>query len=51
MDTNLPDSSNAGRAGTIMEEQGAIEVIDKEFEKVEAWSKSIYKERFWNVLS
>jgi hypothetical protein len=36
VDTNLPDSSNAGRAGTIMEEQGAIEVIDKEFEKVEA---------------
>jgi Protein of unknown function (DUF3341) len=36
VDTNLPDSSNAGRAGTIMEEQGAIEVIDKEFENVEA---------------
>ena len=36
VDTNIPDSSNAGRAGTIMEEQGAIEVIDKEFENVEA---------------
>ena len=36
VDTNLPDSSNAERAGSIMEEQGAIEVIDKEFEKVEA---------------
>jgi hypothetical protein len=36
VDTNIPDSSNTGRAGTIMEEQGAIEVIDKEFENVEA---------------
>jgi Protein of unknown function (DUF3341) len=36
VDTNIPDSSNAGRAATIMEEQGAIEVIDKEFENVEA---------------
>jgi len=36
VDTNIPDSSYAGRAGTIMEEQGAIEVIDKEFVNVEA---------------
>jgi hypothetical protein len=36
VDTNIPDSSITGRAGTIMEEQGAIEVIDKEFENVEA---------------
>jgi hypothetical protein len=36
VDTNLPDISIRGKAGTIMEEQGAIEVIDKEFENVEA---------------
>jgi hypothetical protein len=30
------DISSAGRAGNIMEEQGAIEVFDKEFENVEA---------------
>jgi hypothetical protein len=36
VDTNFPDISIAGRAGSIMEEHGAIEVIDKEFEKVEA---------------
>jgi hypothetical protein len=34
VDTN--DLSNAGRAGNIMEEQGAIEIIDKEFENVES---------------
>lgn len=36
VDTNFPDTAVAGRAGTLMEEQGAIEVIDKEFENVEA---------------
>jgi hypothetical protein len=35
VDTNVLDSSTDGRAGNIMEEQGAIEVIDKEFENVE----------------
>lgn len=35
VDTNFPDITLAGRAGNIMEEQGAIEVIDKEFENVE----------------
>ena len=35
VDTDFPDISSAGRAGNIMEEQGAIEVIDKEFENVE----------------
>jgi hypothetical protein len=35
VDTDLEDISIAGRVGNIMEEQGAIEVIDKEFEKVE----------------
>jgi hypothetical protein len=35
VDTNLQDNSTARRAGNIMEEQGAIEVIDKEFENVE----------------
>jgi hypothetical protein len=34
VDTNIPDITTAGRAGNIMEEQGAIEVIDKEFENV-----------------
>ena len=36
VDTNFPDQSQAGRAGNLMKEQGAIEIIDKEFEKVEA---------------
>jgi hypothetical protein len=36
VDTNIPDVSAAGRAGDIMEELGAIEVIDKEFENVES---------------
>jgi hypothetical protein len=36
VDTNFPDISAGGKAGTIMEEQGAVEVIDKEFENVEA---------------
>jgi hypothetical protein len=35
VDTNFPDISKAGIAGNIMEEQGAIEIMDKEFEKVE----------------
>jgi hypothetical protein len=35
VDTNFHDTSTAGRAGIIMEEHGAIEVIDKVFEKVE----------------
>jgi hypothetical protein len=35
VDTNFPDISTAGKAGTIMEELGAIEVIDKEFDNVE----------------
>ena len=35
VDTDFPDLSSAGIAGSIMEEQGAIEVIDKEFENVE----------------
>ena len=36
VDTNFPDISAAGKAGNIMEENGAIEVIDKEFENVKA---------------
>lgn len=36
VDTNSPDMSVAGRAGSIMNEQGATEVIDKEFENVQA---------------
>jgi hypothetical protein len=36
VDTNFHDKSITGRAGYIMEEQGAIEVLDKEFENVEA---------------
>ena len=36
VDTNIPDISAAGKAGNIMEENGAIEVIDKEFENVKA---------------
>ena len=36
VDTNFNDTSAAGRAGSIMEELGAIEVIDKEFENVDA---------------
>jgi hypothetical protein len=36
VDTNFPDNSTTGSAGDIMEKQGAIEVIDKEFENVEA---------------
>ena len=35
VESNFPDISSAGRAGNIMEEQGAIEVFDKEFENVE----------------
>jgi hypothetical protein len=36
VDTNFSEISTAVRAESIMEEQGAIEVIDKEFENVEA---------------
>jgi hypothetical protein len=35
VDINVPDVTLAGRAGNIMEELGAIEIIDKEFENVE----------------
>ena len=35
VDTNFHDNSMEGRTGSIMEEQGAIEIIDKEFENVE----------------
>ena len=36
IDTNALDNSARGKAGNIMEEQGAIEIIDKEFENVES---------------
>jgi Protein of unknown function (DUF3341) len=36
VDTNSPDRSVAGRAGNIMNEEGATEVIDKEFDNVQA---------------
>lgn len=36
VDTNFPDTTTAGRVRNIMEEQGAIEVLDKEFENVKA---------------
>jgi hypothetical protein len=36
VDTNFPDTSTANRVGGIMKGQGAIEVIDKEFENVKA---------------
>lgn len=36
VETDSPDVTTAKRAGNIMEEQGAIEIIDKEFENVEA---------------
>ena len=35
VDTDSPDSTMAARAGIVMQEQGAIEVVNKEFEKVE----------------
>ena len=35
VDTNFPDTSVSTAAGSLMEEQGALEVYDKEFEKVE----------------
>jgi hypothetical protein len=35
IDTNLPDTTYAVIAGNIMEENGAIEIFDKEFENVE----------------
>jgi hypothetical protein len=35
VDTNVPDITVGSKAGGIMEEQGAIEVVDKEFENVE----------------
>jgi Protein of unknown function (DUF3341) len=34
VDTDGPDKSTAKRAGNVMEEHGAIEVFDKEFESV-----------------
>jgi hypothetical protein len=34
VDTNIPDTSISVTAGSIMEEQGAIEVFDKVFENV-----------------
>jgi hypothetical protein len=34
VDTNFKDASIVGKAGSIMEEHGAIEVFDKEFDKV-----------------
>lgn len=36
VDTNSLDMSVAGRAGNIMNEEGATEVIDKEFDNVQA---------------
>ena len=36
VDTDDQDISKAKRAGIVMEEQGAIEVMDKEFENVKA---------------
>jgi hypothetical protein len=36
VETDFPDLSTGAKAGNIMEELGAIEVIDKEFENVEA---------------
>ena len=36
IDTNALDNSARGKAGNIMEEQGAIEIIDKEFENIES---------------
>jgi len=35
VDTNVKDTTVGEKAGGIMEEQGAIEVVDKEFENVE----------------
>jgi len=35
VDINVPDITVGEKAGGIMEEQGAIEVVDKEFENVE----------------
>jgi hypothetical protein len=34
VETEIMDAASADRAGKIMEEQGAIEIIDKEFEKI-----------------
>jgi hypothetical protein len=36
VDTNSPDMNAAARAGDIMNEHGASEVIEKEFENVQA---------------
>jgi hypothetical protein len=36
VDTNSPDLTIARRAGDIMNEQGATEVIDKEFDNIQA---------------
>jgi hypothetical protein len=35
VDTNFPDVTTGPRAGSIMTEQGAVEVVDKEYENVE----------------
>jgi hypothetical protein len=35
VDTNTPDVTSGTRAESIMTEQGAVEVVDKEYEKVE----------------
>jgi hypothetical protein len=34
VETEIMDAASAERAGKLMEEQGAIEIIDKEFEKI-----------------
>jgi Protein of unknown function (DUF3341) len=36
VDTNSQDKSTAAEAGSLMKEQGAVEIIDKEFENVES---------------
>jgi hypothetical protein len=36
VETDSPDISTAARAGKILEEGGAVEIIDKEYENVEA---------------
>ena len=36
VDTDIPEPSSSESAGDVMKEQGAIEVIDKEFESVNA---------------
>jgi Protein of unknown function (DUF3341) len=36
IETNIPEKLKEEKAGTIMEEQGAIDIVDKEFENVES---------------